>query len=846
MVERNSPAAEPVPDQDGAWRDDILRRAGWVMGLVGTPFAAYLLTALQPGRLQMLALVALPLAGLTAATRLDLRLRALLMVATLFFGGLVFVQHSGPSPGALLCLILGSVLAALVFGTRFALALLAASAVGFLMVGTATRVEAARIWSEGLPVVTTWVRMTVSFTLLTSLLILLVGGAVRRIERGEERLRQALDAARMGTWEWDVASSRVVWAGHTGALLGLEHVAMGTLDEIFQRIHPDDAPGLRQAMDAALSGATKEYQAQYRVVGTDPPRWLEARGMVVRDAAGAPRLMRGTVADVSARKRAQLIQAAYGKIAALANAAADIQEVYRGTHEVIGGLMPARNFCIALWDAGQGTLSFPYFVDEQEKAPPTQPLGRGLIALVLRRGKPLLATPDVVAELMRTGEIDPGSAAPGDWLGVPLITSARTLGVLAVQSHDPDRRHTQQEMDILAFVSNAVALALERRLAEVALATSERRYRLLFERNLSGFCRTTVEGRVLECNDAFAQLLGYADRREAQALEARDFYFEPRERDALISAALREGMINGREVRLRRKDGAGVWVILNETVIQEGDPPTVVFETTLFDITARRFAEAETRALAEMKTNFMVVTSHEMRTPLTVLMGHLGLMRLGPLTPTQEESVRRCDRTLERLRHSLDDILSMLQLERGRLALSTAPTDLAELSRSVVEELRPFAERRKQRLNLEMPSEVPTVSVDAGRMRVALGDLVQNAIKFTPDGGEVAVSLRVESPWLHVIVSDTGIGIEQSQLDHVFQHFYTASDPRHHHSGTFEFQARGAGLGLAIVKGYAESHRGRAWAESAGPGRGSAFHVLLPLKDAAESTVPPWPRSASA
>jgi PAS domain S-box-containing protein len=830
MVDLTLPAADSVPDQDGAWRSDLLRRAGWVLCLVGTPFAAYVMSAIQPGLLQVLALLAIPLAGLTAVSRLDLRLRGLLLLSTLFVSGLLFVHHSGPSPGALLCLILANVLATLLFGARFALGLLAATVAGFLLVGTGTRVETTRIWAEGLPVLNTWFRMAFSFSLLTSLLILLVAGAVRRVERGEESLRQALDAARMGTWEWDVASGRVVWAGHTRALLGITHPPPATLDEIFQRIDPADLPVLRQAMEAALSGA-RGYRAQYRVVGTDPPRWLEARGDVVRDAGGAAVSMRGTVADVSARKRAQLIQEAYGRIAALANAAADIQDVYRGTHEVIAELMPARNFAIALRDADGDTLSFPYVVDEQKDLPSTRPLGRGLIELVLRRGQPVLATAEVVAELARAGEIEPQSLAGGDWLGVPLVTSTRTLGVLAVRSHDPGRRHTEQEMDILAFVSNAVALALERRLAEVALATSERRYRLLFERNLSGFCRTTVEGRVLECNDAFAHLLGYADRGEAQRLKASDFYFEPRERHALISAALREGAINGREVRLRRKDRAGVWVILNETVIEEGDPPTVVFETTLFDITERRLAEAETRALAEMKSNFMVVTSHEMRTPLTVLMGHLGLMRLGPLTPTQEESVRRCERTLERLRHSLEDIHSMLQLEQGKLALSKAPTDLAEISRSVVEELRPFAERRSQRLSLDLSSEVPRVPLDADRMRVALGDLVQNAIKFTPDGGEVGVSLQVEPPWLHLVVKDTGIGIEPAELDHVFQHFYTAADPRHHHSGTFEFQARGAGLGLAIVKGYVESHRGRAWAESAGPGRGSAFHVVLPLEE---------------
>src|SRR6185436_8383735 len=104
---------------------------------------------------------------------------------------------------------------------------------------------------------------------------------------------------------------------------------------------------------------------------------------------------------------------------------------------------------------------------------------------------------------------------------------------------------------------------------------------------------------------------------------------------------------------------------------------------------------------------------------------------------------------------------AMLQLEQGGSPLRSAPADVTALAQEVIEQLRPFSERRRQTLVLEAAAAVPAVALDAGRIRVAVGELVQNAIKFTPDGGEVRVTLAVEPPWLHLVVRDSGIGIEQ-------------------------------------------------------------------------------------
>jgi len=156
-------------------------------------------------------------------------------------------------------------------------------------------------------------------------------------------------------------------------------------------------------------------------------------------------------------------------IAEAAHSAGNLNELYKAIHAIIGELMPARNFYIALYDPGDDLLSFPYQVDEyDEPFPPVRP-GRGLTEYVLRTGEPLLATPEIFNELTRRGEVEQLGAPSIDWLGVPLKIQDKTIGVLAVQSYTPGVRFSDAHKDILGFVSNQVAMAIERKRAEEAL-----------------------------------------------------------------------------------------------------------------------------------------------------------------------------------------------------------------------------------------------------------------------------------------------------------------------------------------------------------------------------------------
>src|SRR5437763_2978335 len=189
--------------------------------------------------------------------------------------------------------------------------------------------------------------------------------------------------------------------------------------------------------------------------------------------------------------------------------------------------MYAQNFYIALYDATAKLLNFPYFVDEEDSPPETQPLGNGLTEYVLRTGEPLLATPDVFEKLVQQGKVESIGAPSVDWLGAPLKTGNTTFGVLVVQSYSGGIRYREQEKEILTFVSQHVASAIEHKRHEQALRLSEARYRSLVQSAVYGMYRSSLEGRFLDVNPALIAMLGYDAPEEVLALDPeKDIYLD--------------------------------------------------------------------------------------------------------------------------------------------------------------------------------------------------------------------------------------------------------------------------------------------------------------------------------
>jgi diguanylate cyclase (GGDEF)-like protein/PAS domain S-box-containing protein len=200
------------------------------------------------------------------------------------------------------------------------------------------------------------------------------------------------------------------------------------------------------------------------------PRWFQTVRRPLFGPDGQVTHVLSVATDITEERRALAIQAALFKVAATVRLGTDVAAVCREIHAIVGGLMPAANFYIALLDEEDGMLSFPYFVDEHDARPQPKKPGRGLTEYVLRTGEPLLASPETFAQLKTRGDVDLLGADSVDWLGVPLQSDNRTVGVLVVQSYRESVRYGESEKEVLAFVSQHIAGILARKRAEKRIA----------------------------------------------------------------------------------------------------------------------------------------------------------------------------------------------------------------------------------------------------------------------------------------------------------------------------------------------------------------------------------------
>ena len=231
------------------------------------------------------------------------------------------------------------------------------------------------------------------------------------------------------------------------------------------------------------------------------------------------------------------------------------------------------------------------------------------------------------------------------------------------------------------------------------------------------------------------------------------------------------------------------------------------------------------KEIDQMKSDFISLVSHELRTPLTSIIGFVSFIldgKAGAINDRQRNSLARVQRQSKRLAALINDLLDISRIESGRIQMEQEPISLLEIVTQRIEEIRPQADEKSIRLDLTAPESVPTIFGDEARMGQVFTNLIGNAIKFTPNNGEVSIKVRVDGSLLHVEVIDTGPGIPAEERQKVFDKFYQLSDISTRQQG-------GSGLGLSITKSIVEAHGGKLWIDDGNQGKGSNFQFVLPL-----------------
>jgi len=377
----------------------------------------------------------------------------------------------------------------------------------------------------------------------------------------------------------------------------------------------------------------------------------------------------------------------------------------------------------------------------------------------------------------------------------------------------------------------------ERKKAQEALRSSEQRYRLLFQRNMAGVVRSTVDGRVIDCNQSFAKILGYSSPEEVLQHRAQEFYGDTGGRDALLSRLKEHKAVTFYELCLRRKDGSRVWVLENSNLVESnnGAPPEI--EGTLIDITERKRAEEESRHAKEAaeaanraKSEFLANVSHEIRTPLNGVVGMTELALETSLSPEQHEYLEAINSSAASLLSVINDILDFPKIEARKLELDSVEFRLPDTLGEALKPLAISAQQKRLEVCLEISPAVPEVlQGDPERLRQVIINLVGNATKFTQQGEIVLTverqSLDLGNLCLHFSVHDTGIGIPPEKHRMIFEPFAQGD-------GSIRRKFNGTGLGLTICARLVEMMGGKIWLESQ-EGNGSTFHFTACFRPAA-------------
>ena len=288
------------------------------------------------------------------------------------------------------------------------------------------------------------------------------------------------------------------------------------------------------------------------------------------------------------------------------------------------------------------------------------------------------------------------------------------------------------------------------------------------------------------------------------------------------------GEARDQELRFRARDGSYRWYLAFVRPLPESADPTVPVDRwigTAIDITDRKRAEEALRESDRRKNEFLAVLSHELRNPLAPINNSLFLLRRAE--PGGEQAQRAqavIERQLAQLARLVDDLLDVTRIARNKVQLQRQKQDLNVLVRRTLDDHRTLIERNGLALEVSVPLSPTWVDVDGARIVQAIGNLLLNATKFTPRGGQVHVTVEVddETRRARLRVADTGAGLDPAILPRLFEAFSQADQ-------TLDRSKGGLGLGLALVKGMVELHGGRVSAYSEGPGQGAEFLVELPL-----------------
>jgi len=394
---------------------------------------------------------------------------------------------------------------------------------------------------------------------------------------------------------------------------------------------------------------------------------------------------------------------------------------------------------------------------------------------------------------------------------VPLKGETGSVGLLGVDNRQAGRPLNAHHVALMQALGEYAAVALENARLYSQVQSERRQLETILQQTEDGVLITDPQDRLLLINRTAQEAFGL-------------------NQDAALLHPLTEAVPHPELLALyARRDTPSPQLRRAEVTLADGR----VFHTHLTPIEGVGHVVVmrditHLKELDRIKSEFVTTVSHDLRSPLTTILGYVDLIeRGGPLTPQQHEFLRRVQDSTQSITALITDLVHLGRIEAG-LDTQQDLVDLSALAGYAADSLRLRSENKGIHLEVDLPPDLPAVAGNPVRLRQMINNLIDNAIKFTPENGRVTVSTHLEENQVLLLVSDTGVGIPTPEQPYIFNKFYRASNVE---DGT------GSGLGLSIVKSIVEVHGGRIWVEST-VGEGSTFTVVLPTAQAKQDEPP--------
>ncbi len=666
----------------------------------------------------------------------------------------------------------------------------------------------------------------------------------RQVQHSQQRYAMAVSAGRVGVWDWNLETDDVYLDPMLRLMLG--YVAEGTSTQMQgwgAWVHPEDQPGVEAALAEHLEGEAPHFEIEHRVLRQDGSIcWVLARGTAVWDIQGRPHRMTGTNTDITGRKQAEeelqrqnLRSQLFAEITLKIRQSLQLEEILQTAVTEIRNLLQTDRVLVyrvrpqKRWQVVTEAIApqVPTLIGQTFDF-------EGFLGDFYQR---YCQGETRIIDDVEQADFHPQHA---EWLKhlnvksklvVPILQRDTLWGMLIVHHCSHQRSWSSFEIDLLQQLAVQIGIAIAQAQLLEALRGSEEKFRTLVEQTNDWVWEIDLAQVFTYNNPKVYEILGYPP----EEILGKSIFNFMRPKNVQQFAAVLNAFLQRcepfthLEKTLIHRDGHPIVLETSGSPIFDTRGKLQGYHCISRDITERKQAEREIRkALAkekelnELKSRFVSMTSHEFRTPLSTILSSAELLECyseGWTEIEKQEQLQMIQVAVQQMTHLLDDVLLLGKAEAGKIRVQPVLVDLETFCQMLIAEMQRNAGTQHQLLFLQKSECPPLVYQDEKLLRQILTNLLANAIKYSPEGGQIELELTCDAEQAIFRVQDEGIGIPESDLPRLFESFHRAMNVG---------RLPGTGLGLAIVKRCVDALGGKISVVSE-ESVGTVFVVTLPL-----------------